>query len=270
MPKPRKVITFIINAMATSELKKPVMKCTSKSASFKFHHSNEPWDTLQAQLLAKISQLLAPNMINFNDYDVSFYISHTLSSQVEKMLLQAPTINIVVQQNPILAAVDISSDTRKENRGAEGDGDNDDARGANRKSKKKKDPAELPGNIKVSKNIQLFHDTWMCKRPNSTCPSSHCYVAPMGEHLHLSHEHLTCWAAVMLTGIEHTTLQKPPNHCLFGAVNQDGGITQEKLSPVLQHCLNNLESKNTSHSSALVINLSLSNNILGLAASQLP
>ncbi|KIK91288.1 hypothetical protein PAXRUDRAFT_149838 [Paxillus rubicundulus Ve08.2h10] len=46
----------------------------SKSASFEFLHGDKPWDALQAQLLAKISQLLAPNMINFNDYDVFFYI----------------------------------------------------------------------------------------------------------------------------------------------------------------------------------------------------
>ncbi|KIK77533.1 hypothetical protein PAXRUDRAFT_166520 [Paxillus rubicundulus Ve08.2h10] len=124
-----------------------------------------------------------------------------------------------------------------------------------------KDPAELPGNIKVSKNIQLLHDTWTCKKPNSTCPLSHCYVTPTGEHLHL-----TCWAAVMLKWIEHTTLQKPPNHHLFDTVNQDGGIAQEKLSLVLQCHLNNLKSKNTPHSSAPVINLILSNDILGLAA----
>ncbi|KIK81086.1 hypothetical protein PAXRUDRAFT_156936, partial [Paxillus rubicundulus Ve08.2h10] len=102
MPKSKKVITFIVNAMAASKLKKLLeFKHLLLSASFKFHDgSDKPWDTLQAQLLAKISQPLTPNMINFNDYNVSFYIPcvlpkpglplsceenfENLSSQVEK------------------------------------------------------------------------------------------------------------------------------------------------------------------------------------------
>ncbi|KIK77414.1 hypothetical protein PAXRUDRAFT_96415, partial [Paxillus rubicundulus Ve08.2h10] len=119
--KPQKIITFIIGAMAASELKKPATKRVSKSASFEFHHGDEPWDTLKAQILAKISYLLSPDKVDFKDYDVSFYIPRilpklglplscednfkTLSSQVEKMSSHAPTINIVVQQNPVPTVV---------------------------------------------------------------------------------------------------------------------------------------------------------------------
>ncbi|KIK73832.1 hypothetical protein PAXRUDRAFT_40605, partial [Paxillus rubicundulus Ve08.2h10] len=95
----------------------------------------------------------------------------------------------------------------------------------------------------VSKNIQLLHDTWLCRKPDSTCPSSHCYVTPTGKHLHLSHEHFTCWAAAILKGFEHVTLSTPPNYWLFDVVNQDGNIAKEKLSPVLQHRLKDLETQ---------------------------
>ncbi|KAF9236590.1 hypothetical protein BU15DRAFT_63859 [Melanogaster broomeanus] len=65
-------------AMAASELKKPTTKQVSKSASFEFHHGDEPWDTLKAQILAKVSYLLSPDKIDFKDYDVSFYIPRVL------------------------------------------------------------------------------------------------------------------------------------------------------------------------------------------------
>ncbi|KAF8833100.1 hypothetical protein BDN67DRAFT_917616, partial [Paxillus ammoniavirescens] len=269
-------ITFIIGAMAASELKKPVTKWVSKSASFEFRLGDEPWDTLKARILAKISHLLSLDKIDFNDYEISFYIPHvlpkpglplscedhfkTLSSQVEKMSSHTPTINIIVQQNAVLIAVDATKENKADHGG---DNETGGSKAANGKSQKKKNPAELPGNIKISKNIQLLRDTWTCQKPDSACPSSHCYVTPAGEHF-------SCWAAAMLKGIEHTTLAKPPNQRLFDAVNQHGNIAREKLSPVLQHHLNNLESKSSPNSSAPVINLTLGNDILGFAAPWLP
>ncbi|KAI6112572.1 hypothetical protein F5141DRAFT_1003295 [Pisolithus sp. B1] len=122
---------------------------------------------------------------------------------------------------------------------------------------------ELPGNIHISKNIQLLCNVWLCKKPNSTCPSTHCYVTASDEHLPLSHKHFNCWAAAMLKGNEHATISKPPNHHLFNAIDTHSSITQEKLSPVLQHHLT-LESKsNPPQASAPVINLTLGNDILG-------
>jgi hypothetical protein len=65
-----------------------------------------------------------------------------------------------------------------------------------------------------------------------------------------------------MKGSEHATLERPPNHRLFDAVNQDGNVVKEKLSPVLQH---RLESKNSAPlAPAPVINLSLGNDLLGL------
>ncbi|KIK81408.1 hypothetical protein PAXRUDRAFT_15260 [Paxillus rubicundulus Ve08.2h10] len=183
MSKPQKVITFIIGAMAAYELKKPATKWVSKSTSFEFHHDDKPWDTLKAQFLVKISYLLSPDKINFKDYNVSFYIPcilpkpglpllcednfKTLSSQVEKMSSYMPTINIIVQQNPVPSAADAT----KENKADYG-GDNETSGSKAGKSQKKKDPAELPGNIKISKNIQLLRDTWTCQKPDSACPST--------------------------------------------------------------------------------------------------
>ncbi|KAI5985290.1 hypothetical protein EDD15DRAFT_2374350 [Pisolithus albus] len=129
-----------------------------------------------------------------------------------------------------------------------------------------KDATELPGNIRVNKNIQLLRDVWLCKKPDSACPSTHCYVTTSDEHFPLSHEHFNCWAAAMLKGTEHAMITKPPNHRLFDAIDTRGNITQEKLSPVLQHRLAALEPKsNTPQVSSPVINVTLGNDILGFA-----
>ncbi|KIK74277.1 hypothetical protein PAXRUDRAFT_40639, partial [Paxillus rubicundulus Ve08.2h10] len=114
--KLKKVITFIINATAASKMKKCVTKCTLKSASFRFYLGDEPWDTLKAQIFAKISYLLSLKKIDFKDYSVSFYIPHVLPKpglplsckddfkmlclQVKKMSSLVPTINIMIQQIP--------------------------------------------------------------------------------------------------------------------------------------------------------------------------
>ncbi|KAI6019037.1 hypothetical protein BKA83DRAFT_4495901 [Pisolithus microcarpus] len=251
MEKPMKVITFIVNIMACTELKK---------------------------LIAKIDQILSLKKIGIEDYEVTFYIPHilpklglplvseehyrTLSNQIDKIASQNPTINIIVLQKPAMAVV-------KEvpaNSSTQGDEEPDaGGSGMSRGNKKKKDAMELPGNIHLSKNIQLLCDAWLCKKPDSACPSTHCYVTTSDEHFPLSHEHFNCWAATMLKGTEHAMITKPPNHCLFNAVDTRGNITQEKLSLVLQHHLA-LESKNNPlQISSPVINVTLGNDILGLA-----
>ncbi|KIK19401.1 hypothetical protein PISMIDRAFT_24421 [Pisolithus microcarpus 441] len=94
MEKPMKVITFIVNIMACTELKK---------------------------LIAKIDQILSLKKIGIEDYEVTFYIPHilpklglplvseehyrTLSNQIDKIASQNPTINIIVLQKPAMAVV---------------------------------------------------------------------------------------------------------------------------------------------------------------------
>ncbi|KAI5984136.1 hypothetical protein EDD15DRAFT_2121593, partial [Pisolithus albus] len=272
-------VTFVVNVTASTELKKPIAKRETKSASFEFRHGEDPWDTLLARMLSRIDQILSPKKIGIEDYDVTFYIPRilpkpglplvseehykTLSTQIDKIALQTPTVNIIVLQKPAVAVVKevpISSGTRDE--------DELDASSshASRGNKKKKDATELPGNIRVNKNIQLLHDVWLCKKPDSACPSTHCYVTTSDEHFPLSHEHFNCWAAAMLKGTEHATITKPPNHRLFDAINTCGNITQEKLSPILQRRLAALEPKsNTPQVSSPVINVTLGNDILGFA-----
>ncbi|KAI6040795.1 hypothetical protein EDC04DRAFT_2602235 [Pisolithus marmoratus] len=72
--KPTKVVTFVVNVMPSTELKKPIAKHETKSASFEFQHGKDPWDMLLAQMLSRIDQILSPKKIGIEDYKVTFHI----------------------------------------------------------------------------------------------------------------------------------------------------------------------------------------------------
>jgi len=61
--------------------------------------------------------------------------------------------------------------------------------------------AILPGNIAKNKNIEDLRERWVCARPDSVCPSTHCFVRQDGEHLPLSHQHFDAWGSVMASCI---------------------------------------------------------------------
>lgn len=73
-----KTISFIATIISAAEMKKPTTKRTPKpGVEFSFS-LDEPWDTLRAQILAKISTTLSPKTIDFDDYDISFFIPRVL------------------------------------------------------------------------------------------------------------------------------------------------------------------------------------------------
>jgi hypothetical protein len=107
--------------MSTAEARKTVMsKCIAKSVILKLN-SNEPWETMQAQLLVKIDHALCPSHIQYDHYNIKFYITHvipkpglslTSDTDYDLMILKARklkdfTINITVVQ--------LTSDNNKEN-----------------------------------------------------------------------------------------------------------------------------------------------------------
>jgi len=71
--------------------------------------TDEPWDTMKAQILAKISTALNPPLVDFDNYNIMFYIPHVLpkpgltftieydftimNGSVCNMKAQDPTIN---------------------------------------------------------------------------------------------------------------------------------------------------------------------------------
>jgi hypothetical protein len=66
-------ITYILSIFSADEIKKAVAKRCPKTLSLQLT-TDEPWDTIKAQLLVKISQALNPKVIDYNNYTVMFFI----------------------------------------------------------------------------------------------------------------------------------------------------------------------------------------------------
>ncbi|KAL4079924.1 hypothetical protein V8B97DRAFT_2020674 [Scleroderma yunnanense] len=187
-PKGPKEISYLISIFSTAEMKKVKNKCKLMNES--------------AQILTKIVKTLKAQLIVFEDYTMMYYISCILSKPglslagqedfdgLMKCMKGMPSKILIM--NIIVVQV---AQTPKES------------------------AAVLPGNEKKIKNIWLLHDKWICKKPDSACPSTHCYVLlDTEEHFPHGHEHFDCWAAAMSkndNGVSCAALNKPPNHHLF-------------------------------------------------------
>jgi hypothetical protein len=114
-------VTYIISIMSAAEAWKTVIsKRVPKSAHLKLN-TDEPWETMQAQLLVKIDHALRPSQIQYDQYDIKFYITRVIpkpglsldsETDYDLMILKARklkdlTINITIVQ--------LASDDDKEN-----------------------------------------------------------------------------------------------------------------------------------------------------------
>ncbi|KAF8173627.1 hypothetical protein BJ912DRAFT_802205, partial [Pholiota molesta] len=263
-------LTYILGILSLEELKKPASRQEAKTTSLSLG-SDEPWDTLKAQLLVKIDQILKPAKISFSDYEAKYHILRVLpkpgleleDEQQYQDLVQrsqgikgnTPTINISIRQRSCQA--EGSDAAAKENievvAGSQ-------ATKGNKRTRR--DPETLPGNIAKNKNIQLLQEQWKCPKHQQTCVGVYCFPDPdSDEHLPLNHERLDCWASAMLKDDDSATLQKPPNHKLFD-------MKRTALSPALQRRLDNQNQKNTPLAQAppppSVINFNVSKDIADL------
>jgi len=104
-------MTMVFSILSAFEAKKSPAKCKPKTQSVQFS-TNKPWDTLKAQLLAKISIALNPPIIDFAQYNIMFYISCILpkpglplmsqedfdimNNQAHNLTTKNPTINLLI------------------------------------------------------------------------------------------------------------------------------------------------------------------------------
>jgi hypothetical protein len=75
--EPSKTITYILSIISHSEAKKTVSKHIPIGRWLELQ-LDEPWDTLQAQILIQIDIALHPSKIKFSDYNISFTIACTV------------------------------------------------------------------------------------------------------------------------------------------------------------------------------------------------
>jgi hypothetical protein len=112
-------VTYILSILSAAEARKSVIsKRVAKTAIFKLS-SDEPWDTLKAQLLVKIDHALHPSLIQYDHYDIKFSIPRVFSKP-GLSLDHATDYNLIVKgRNKDFAVnvtvVQLGSDDDKEN-----------------------------------------------------------------------------------------------------------------------------------------------------------
>jgi hypothetical protein len=104
-------ITYLLAIFSADEASKAVAKREAISSSLLLS-DKAPWDTMKAQLLAEISKALSPQFLNFDDYNIMFFIPRNLpkpgmalstEDNYEALLLRAanltsktPTVNLTI------------------------------------------------------------------------------------------------------------------------------------------------------------------------------
>jgi hypothetical protein len=157
-------ITYIVSILSVVKANKPPSKQKPKIQSICLS-TNEPWDWMKAQILAKVSITLNPHLIEFNNYDVMFFIpcnlpkpGLTLSNDedyavmtncAQNLTSKDPTINLTVIEKERLG------EENKENTGRD---DTDNAE------------TQTTGKLKLKeKNVRAYLFGVVCANCSGTC-----------------------------------------------------------------------------------------------------
>jgi hypothetical protein len=194
---PAITITYAIALFTTAEWKKAIAKRTPKNLSLQLK-STEPFDTVQAQILAKIDSAIDLPRNKITDYDVLYMISRIVQKPGVPLTSEADYAVLVEKArasgknktsaivNLSIRPIQINADDNKEN----------DADAAKKKKLAQNEP--LPGTANKTNNIVLLQGHWKCPKKQLTCNGTFCFVDEQGNHLPLSHQMLDCWASSMV------------------------------------------------------------------------
>ena len=148
-------LTYMVLVFSAVEMKKVQSKQVAKSYTLQLD-TDEPWDTMQAQLLSKIDNALQPRPLDFTLFDISFTIPRIVPKPGMPLETEA-SYSILLQRackakEPPIISISICQ------KGAAGL--QEDLNNANNDKGKKKscDPAMLPGNIKKNKNMKALRE----------------------------------------------------------------------------------------------------------------
>jgi hypothetical protein len=195
------MITYLLAIFSAIEMKKTVNKRMPKSHTIQLT-TDEPWSTVEAQLLVKISAALSPLVLDISHYDIMCYIPRVLpkpsmgfssetdysilQQRIEKMTTKDPTINVtIIQAADPLDKENVALDENTVEQG--------------KKKGQRRNPATLPGNINKNQKIKLLQEHWKCPKQQSLCLGTYCFTGEDRVHLALSHEMLECWASALVS-----------------------------------------------------------------------
>ncbi|KIM64522.1 hypothetical protein SCLCIDRAFT_115078, partial [Scleroderma citrinum Foug A] len=247
-------VTFYLAIFSEVEMKKP-KKQRKPSNTFLQMMSDHKWDTAKAQLLEKISQVLRPKLINFDDYIFSWSVPCYQSSQMQLHTDNDYKFLITHALKPKEAAANIRIETKlakacnDTSDNPSDSGDSSDTSGDRWHAKKKtKIMKETALNRDADEKIKLLRSRWECSKGG--CSTGHCFIHPENsEHIPLSHNHFAIWAAAW----------KLPNHAKFNnfCLGQLG-----ETSPLLQRCIN--EHDQQPGPSTPIFNINVPQEVIGI------
>ncbi|KAJ7748903.1 hypothetical protein B0H16DRAFT_1552169 [Mycena metata] len=222
-------ITVTIAVYSAAQMKKSRTSRGSPASEIYILNSDEPWDTLKAQVGVRIY---------FDNYNMTFTVPRRISDPVKlsskdhyKHLLTtalgiktSATARVIVEPKPV------ANDKENDDTGDNGPKSRN---GGEKYVRKERDI--LPGNVALNEKIGLLRDKWRCPTPGGPCGSEHCFVHPTDpEHFPLAHVHMESWAAAWLKGPQFGDINKPPNNELFDKINPASPAAR---SPLLQRRL---------------------------------
>jgi hypothetical protein len=189
-PNPSIMLDYIVAIFPPAELKKAITKRVSKNMSLRLS-TDEPWDTVKAQILVKIDTALNPQTINFENYSIAYTIPRIVTKPGYP-LSNANDYALLVDRarKPKLVHLHVTPVVNLDNK------ENEPANDAEKTKKKRSriNPEDLPSYVAKIAGIQALQVHWKCLKQTTKCFGVYCFVDKEGVHLPLSHEMIDCWA----------------------------------------------------------------------------
>ncbi|KAJ7704015.1 hypothetical protein B0H17DRAFT_1193940 [Mycena rosella] len=229
-PKARN-ITYTVSIFTPAQMKKQKGRGAPVADIFVLKDSKE-WDTVKAQILVKIANMLNPEKIDYDDYKIDLTVPRKITSALplneDKYGYLISTLRKLDAGRELEAKIIVepkagrvkSRPVEKENAVIDLDSEDE---GEVRQKKKRKTviPNEKhisPLNDAMNTKIADLRSKWACPTPRGGCSGSHCFISPNDPdsvHFPLGHVHMESWAAA----VRFATLDSPPNNKLSDALN---------------------------------------------------
>ena len=193
------MINYSISILSFSEIKKSVSQRLPKSSSLQLR-TNEPWDTMKAQFLVKISDALGQDAsLDLTKYNIIVSIPRFIAAKPGQPLNSEADYTVLVNRislgklkDPIIANVTIVQLEHTDNK------ENEPAVKEKTKKLKKLDDRDLPSTVQKYTNIEKLQKHWKCNKQQANCLGTWCYINHEGNHVPLGHQRLDCWASAMV------------------------------------------------------------------------
>ncbi|KAF8240972.1 hypothetical protein L208DRAFT_1230276 [Tricholoma matsutake] len=210
-------ITYNLSMFSTVQMAKPKKKCDNPKSDFFRLDEDKEWDTMKAQVMAKIDSLLKPTTISYDDYDITFAIPcyspqpMVLDTKEKYAYLVEHALKAKTPSVKIIIKAKVSQMRKKlDGKGKENIIDIHDSKESDSETEKKwkkqgkhsKIPNVkqlLPGNKAMNDQIGLLRERWRCPTPSRKCGSEHCFIQLDNvDHLVLGFHELESWVAAIM------------------------------------------------------------------------